>query len=50
MTDEERFAKHTHDAQVGGLLIESGNYIMGEPFADKGRYVSRIRSFPMGFY
>src|SRR6267154_2876767 len=41
MTDEERFAKIPMMLQWVDSLIESGNYIKGEPLLVKGRYVSK---------
>jgi hypothetical protein len=41
MTDEERFANIPMMLQWVDSLIESGNYIRGEPLLIKGRYVSK---------
>jgi len=41
MTDEERFANIPMMLKWVDSLIESGNYIKGEPLLIKGRYVSK---------
>ena len=41
MTDEERFANIPMMLKWVDSLIESGNYIKGEPLLVKGRYVSK---------
>ena len=41
MTDEERFANIPMMLRWVDSLIESGNYIRGEPLLTKGRYVSK---------
>lgn len=41
LTDEERFANIPMMLKWVDSLIESGNYIMGEPLLAKGRYVSK---------
>src|ERR1700679_3288476 len=41
MTDEERFANIPMMLKWVDSLIESGNYIKGEPLLAKGRYVSK---------
>lgn len=41
MTDEERFANIPMMLTWVDSLIESGNYIYGEPLFVKGRYVSK---------
>ena len=41
MTDEERFANIPMMLNWVDSLIESGNYIKGEPLLVKGRYVSK---------
>jgi len=41
MTDEERFSNIPMMLKWVDSLIESGNYIRGEPLLVKGRYVSK---------
>jgi hypothetical protein len=41
MTDEERFANIPMMLKWVDSLIESGNYIKGEPLLIKGRYVTK---------
>jgi len=41
LTDEERFANIPMMLKWVDSLIESGNYIRGEPLLIKGRYVSK---------
>ena len=41
MTDEERFANIPMMLKWVDSLIESGNYIRGEPLLIKGRYVTK---------
>ena len=41
MTDEERFANKPLMLKWVDSLIETGNYIRGEPLMTKGRYVSK---------
>jgi hypothetical protein len=41
MTDEERFANISMMLRWVDSLIETGNYIKGEPLLIKGRYVSK---------
>ena len=41
MTDEERFANIPMMLKWVDSLIETGNYIKGEPLLAKGRYVSK---------
>jgi len=41
MTDEERFANIPMMLKWVDSLIDSGNYIKGEPLLIKGRYVSK---------
>ena len=41
MTDEERFANIPMMLRWVDSLIETGNYIKGEPLLTKGRYVSK---------
>jgi hypothetical protein len=41
MTDEERFSNIPMMLKWVDSLIESGNYIKGEPLLIKGRYVSK---------
>jgi len=41
LTDEERFSNIPMMLKWVDSLIESGNYIKGEPLLIKGRYVSR---------
>jgi hypothetical protein len=41
MTDEERFANIPMMLKWVDSLIESGNYIKGEPLLTRGRYVSK---------
>src|ERR1700679_210008 len=41
MTDEERFSNVPMMLKWVDSLIESGNYIKGEPLLIKGRYVSK---------
>ena len=41
MTDEERFANIPMMLKWVDSLIETGNYIKGEPLLPKGRYVSK---------
>ena len=41
MTDEERFSNIPMMLKWVDSLIESGNYIKGEPLLVKGRYVSK---------
>ena len=41
MTDEERFANIPMMLKWVDSLIESGNYIKGEPLLVKGRYVTK---------
>jgi hypothetical protein len=41
MTDEERFANIPMMLRWVDSLIETGNYIRGEPLLTKGRYVSK---------
>ncbi len=41
LTDEERFSNIPMMLQWVDSLIESGNYIKGEPLMIKGRYVSK---------
>jgi hypothetical protein len=41
MTDEERFSNIPMMLKWVDTLIESGNYIKGEPLLIKGRYVSK---------
>jgi len=41
MTDEERFANIPMMLKWVDSLIETGNYIRGEPLLAKGRYVSK---------
>jgi hypothetical protein len=41
MTDEERFANIPMMLKWVDSLIETGNYIKGEPLLVKGRYVSK---------
>jgi hypothetical protein len=41
MTDEERFSNIPMMLRWVDSLIESGNYIKGEPLLIKGRYVSK---------
>jgi hypothetical protein len=41
MTDEERFSNLPMMLKWVDSLIESGNYIKGEPLLIKGRYVSK---------
>ena len=41
MTDEERFANIPMMLKWVDSLIETGNYIKGEPLLIKGRYVSK---------
>ncbi len=41
MTDEERFANIPMMLKWVDSLIESGNYIKGEPLLIKGKYVSK---------
>ncbi len=41
MTDEERFSNIPMMIKWVDSLIESGNYVKGEPLLIKGRYVSK---------
>jgi hypothetical protein len=41
MTDEERFSNIPMMLKWVDSLIESGNYVRGEPLLIKGRYVSK---------